>query len=489
MSRPIAPLQSAVRDETSPIHQRRFERSRRFWVGPLSLVFVTGLLILARQGAALELLFPVLAFLVGIFLIARFPVQFIGYALWLWFFTPEVRRFADFYRGAFNPTSPIQLAPLAVSLLTVFTVASRYKFLGSRIGLPYLLMLIGTFYAFIVGIVSNGLFPAIYAYSSWLYPILLATHMASTPERYVEYRNVLMKTFMVGGVALGVYGLIQYVLMPPWDAAWLVQSGLTSSMGLPIPFGSRLFGSLNSTGTFALAISPVILLAIVPGYRWRLLASSLGVICLALTFVRTCWGGLLISLIFILTLSDARTKIRMIFGGLVMLACVMPVFLIPTINDLVVARINTISNLQSDNSFGTRQDFYISYFTTAFSNILGDGMGALGTSARLGASSTGQANLAVNFDSGIMEIPTTLGWPGGLLFIIGLLSAFGRASRQALKHRKDRFVVAFYAAGLPLFIEMIFANTLTGTSGIVFMMSIVIPYMADYHVRMLRRRA
>jgi hypothetical protein len=453
-------------------------RSKDFWTLPIAQIVITLLLVVAHQGTVLEVLFPLMSVGIGAWFLKRYPVYYIGYSWWLWFVASELRRLTDFFHGTFNPTSPIQVAPLAVAMLSLFSLMRHGRFLGTRTGLPYLLMLVGTIYSFLVGVVTNGLFSATYAFSGWLYPILMALHAYSLSERYPQFQRMMMRTWLSGTIFMGIYGIIQYAIMPPWDALWMTLSGLTSSLGDPAPFASRMFGPLNSTGPFAGMISAGLLLSLVPGYKWRWLTASLGVICLGLTLVRSAWGGMILSILLLLTVLDAKTKIRVIFGVLIVAMLSVPVFTSSLVSSKLSSRVNSVGDISQDNSFAARTEFYSSFLSTALGDVAGQGMGAVGTGARLSGSGGANAALTASFDSGVMELPYTLGWPGVLLFLIGLFSSLARATRLAIKYRRDRFVMVWYAIAIGVLAQLVFVNTLVALDGMLYMMGVTIPLMA-----------
>ncbi|WP_347555464.1 glucose-6-phosphate isomerase [Robbsia sp. KACC 23696] len=451
--------------------------SKEFWALPVAQIVITLLLIVAHQGTLLEFVFPLMSVGIGAWFLKRYPVYYVGYSWWLWFASSEIRRLTDFFHGTFNPTSPIQVAPLAVAMLALFSLMRHGRFLGTKSGMPYLLMLAGTLYSFAVGIVTNGLFSAIYAFSGWLYPILMALHAYSLSERYPQFQRMMMRTWLSGTIFMGIYGIIQYAIMPPWDALWMTLSGLTSSLGDPVPFASRMFGPLNSTGPFAGMISAGLLLSLVPGYKWRWLTAALGVICLGLTLVRSAWGGMALSIILLLTVLDAKTKIRVIFGVLIVAMLSVPVFTSSLVSGQLSKRVDTVGDISNDNSFAARTQFYSSFLSTALGDVAGQGMGAVGTGARLNGGGANAA-LTASFDSGVMELPYTLGWPGVLLFLIGLFSSLARATRLAIKYRRDRFVMVWYAISIGVLAQIVFVNTLVALDGMLYMIGVTIPLMA-----------
>src|SRR6202012_4568390 len=111
-------------------------RSRKEWLPEALLWFVTSLLIGAHQGTVLTLAFPMLAILTGLWLYFKSPARYIGFMWWVWFLSPEVRRLADWSKGSFTPTSLIQVAPLAVTMISALSLLRYYKLLAQRRGLP-----------------------------------------------------------------------------------------------------------------------------------------------------------------------------------------------------------------------------------------------------------------------------------------------------------------------------------------------------------------
>src|SRR5437868_925570 len=121
--------------------------SRRDWLPPLLLWLITAALIVAHQGTVLTLAFPVLAIVTGLWLYFRSPARYVGFMWWLWFLSPEVRRLADWSKGSFTPTSLIQVAPLAVTMISALSLLRYHQLLAQRRGLPVLLILLGLIYA------------------------------------------------------------------------------------------------------------------------------------------------------------------------------------------------------------------------------------------------------------------------------------------------------------------------------------------------------
>ena len=178
-------------------------RGRREWLPSAMLWLITAVLIVAHQGTVLTLAFPVLAILTGLWLYFKSPARYIGFMWWLWFLSPEVRRLADWSKGSFTPTSLIQVAPLAVTMISAFSLLRYYRLLGQRRGLPVLLILLGLVYAYLVGVVSSGPLAATYDLANWLYPILIGFHIMAHTRQYPQYRDTIVNTFIWGMLVMG----------------------------------------------------------------------------------------------------------------------------------------------------------------------------------------------------------------------------------------------------------------------------------------------
>ena len=233
--------------------ERVLSGARKEWLPEALLWLITVMLIIAHQGTVLTLAFPVLAILTGLWLYFKSPARYIGFMWWLWFLSPEVRRLADWSKGSFTPTSLIQVAPLAVTMISALSLLRYYKLLSQRRGLPVLLILMGLAYAFMIGVMSSGPLAATYDLANWLYPILIGFHIMAHTRQYPKYRDTIVSTFIWGMLVMGGYGLIQFFIMPPWDALWMLGSQM-NSQGDPVPMGVRVFSTMNSSGPFAFAM-------------------------------------------------------------------------------------------------------------------------------------------------------------------------------------------------------------------------------------------
>ncbi|MBB2929146.1 glucose-6-phosphate isomerase [Paraburkholderia silvatlantica] len=452
---------------------------------PLALWVFTALLIGAHQGTVLTLAFPVLSIAVGFWLYFVNPVRYIGFMWWLWFLSPEVRRLADYGKGGFTPTSLIQVAPLAVTMISGISLLRYYPILGQRRGLPLLLALLGIGYAFVVGVVGSGPAAAVYDLANWIYPFLIGFHIMVLTRQYPECSKTIINTFIYGMLVMGAYGLVQFFIMPPWDAMWMIGSDM-NSQGDPVPLGVRVFSTMNSSGPFAFAMMGAMVFVMAAKHRVRWIAAAFGFFSFALSLVRSTWGGWAIAMVIQLMKSSNKVRIRIIISAVVLAGVCVPLLTFGPVADRMQQRLNTLVNLKDDQSYEARNQFYADFAKKAFTDVTGEGLGATGASTKL-SSNNGQLGQYGSFDSGVMNIPFVLGWPGTLLYMSGVLWLLVRAVRVSFRLSDDRYVCACLSLAISIFAMLVFTNSLVGTGGLLLFSSVFSILSAGHWTKLQRQ--
>ncbi|SAK51972.1 glucose-6-phosphate isomerase [Caballeronia hypogeia] len=456
------------------------------WTAQAVVWGLTALLVLARQGTVLTLAFPLMSTLAALWLYFKSPARYIGFMWWIWFLSPEVRRLADWGKGSFTPTSLIQIAPLVVTMISGITLLRQYRVLAQRRGLPVLLMLLGIAYAYLIGVASSGPMAATYDLANWLYPVLIGFHIMVNAHEYPKYRKVLLDTFIYGLLVMGAYGIVQFFIMPPWDSLWMIGSQM-ASQGEPVPLGVRVFSTMNSSGPFALVAMAGLTFVMAGTQRAKWLAGGLGFVSFGLSLVRSAWGGWIISMVLQLIKASNRVRLRILLGAIVLVTLSVPLMTIGPIADRLGTRLQTMTNLSDDNSYAARNEFYANFMVTAFTDVTGEGFGATGTSTKL-ASANGDLGKYGSFDSGVMNVPFVLGWPGGLLYMAGVALLLVRALRASFSLRDDKFAQAAVSLSFSMIGILVFANTFVGTGGSLLFTGLCSIIAARHHAKLVRRR-
>lgn len=448
---------------------KSYERGHRFKLRPSSLTALAAILglilmvagcILAHQGGLLNLLYPLGTLLVGVLLYLRHPVLYVGFVWWIWFLTPEVRRLVD-YQSGWHPQSTIMLAPYLVAGLTLFTLLRHSPKLQVFPLLPIGMACAGLLYAFGVGALKVGISPAAFDTLTWLVPVLVAFYFMVHWRSYPDFRRLTRRVFYWGVLVMGLYGVLQFLNPPAWDRFWMINVPM-GSIGLPEPFEVRVFSTLNSPGPFAVVMMAGLLVLLGGGGLRNWPAISAGYAGFLLSLVRSAWSTWLVGLLFLVA-QGGRSRPRLLVTLLATVLIVWPLLSFGPIGDVIDQRLQTFSRLEQDTSFVERLRLYSDMAPQAFSEVWGQGMGSTGVATKL--SNAGDLGELGDFDSGIMAIPLTLGWPGSLLFVGGLVWLLLYALRGV--KRSDVFATACRAVVVAMLMQFVFGNSTTGVSGMV----------------------
>ena len=416
-------------------------------------------------GGGLALVYPAAACAVAAVLYAVSPTHYLGFAWWIWFITPLVRRVADFQTGAFDATNPIMLTPFLVAGLGVVTVLRYGAELRRPAYRPLHLAAAAVVLGALVGVARAGGRPgptAAVAFDllEWGAPLVLAAHVLALRKWAADHRRIVQATFVWGGLLMASYGVVQFVAPSPWDAQWLLESGMTGSIGFPEPFGLRAFSTLNAPGPFAMVLVAVLLVALgARGAPARMVTGG-GAVALLLTLVRGAWVVALLGVLAAALASRGAARRRLVVVLALGAVLVVPLAAYAPLAERVVGRANTLTELREDSSFKARARLYAGAAGRVLTNPLGHGLGTLGGAAKLSGGST------VSLDSGVLALPAALGWLGGALYLSALVGALG-AARRARRYAADPAVTALVAVAVAFLGAMVFANQVTGVKGAV----------------------
>ncbi len=406
------------------------------------------------------LLFPAAATLTGALLIGRKPGFYLGFMWWVWFLTPEVRRIVDFRIG-YNEQSLVMLAPFLVSGIALLAVFSRLTKLAPSFRAPFAFTSLGLLYAFCVGFLNNGLFAAAFDLLNWSAPIILGVYLLTHIDHIAVFERVTRQTFMWGLLVMGVYGVVQYFYLPPWDAYWMTQANM-ASIGYPVAQQVRAFSTLNSPGPYANVVMAGLLLAFSGGGPLQSISFATGFMGFALSAVRSAWGGWFVGMLIILTQLPLRQRARLLGTLSVLVLICIPLFSLGPVGALFSERLATVTDLENDMSYNDRLELYASLSSFTANNPLGQGLGSSGVASNIGNPSDSMPNL----DSGIIAVLYTFGILGTLYFVGGALTLFFRA---LMTGRRAHTVNAAIYAGITVgaMAQLFFGNAWNGVSGMV----------------------
>lgn len=423
------------------------------WATILAFVLLTGVCVLAHLGTVLRFTYPAGALFVAFLLHQKYPILYLGFSWWLWFLTPFVSRISDFYAGQFDETRLVLLAPYLAVLAILPPLLRQLPKLLQGDTVPYILTLVGVAYSFCIGAVNSSLFSVAKTGLDWLIPVLFSFYLVSQWQNYPEYRQNTQRVFFWGVLVTGIYGVIQYMGMPPWDTFWLsavIEKGAQS-------FGSvdneevRLFSTMNSPGPFAVWMMVGLLMMLGKQGATGLLqlpASIAGYLSFMLTLVRSAWGGWALGVVALVASLRPKSQSRLILIILVLAISVVPLTTMEPFSSTIQSRIDTLSDLENDGSGQIRRQAYQELLGQGLVNPIGNGIGANpGT------------------DSAVLDLLLTFGWFGNVFYCGGLvLLIFRLFNGNAV--RFDVFVNTIRVIVLAMCLQLLFGNVLVRESGI-----------------------
>jgi hypothetical protein len=423
---------------------------------------IGGLIIFALAGyfAAPGLLrqgFPVASFIVGIFLYLKHPTLYIGYTWWLWFLIALIRRLVDFRTG-WDQQGFILISPYLVTLITVATFV-RYLPRSLRIGaLPFVLAMVALFYGLMVGLVTFEPIAVFRTALDWFAPVFFGFHIFVNWRNYPNYRQNTQTVFLWCVIVSGIYGVYQYLTAPEWDRIWLTGTKLVT-MGTPEPLGIRVWSIMHSPGPFANVMMVGLLLMLSNLHPLNFVGSIAGYLSFLLSFVRSAWGGWVVGVLTLITNLRPKLQMRLVVTAMIMVLCVLPVVTVEPFATVINERLESVTNLQQDQSYKDRSESYDRNLNIALSSPLGRGIGGTWILDRDGKL------VMVVLDSGILDLFFALGWFGAIPYIAGLvlsiLSLF-----QGSEIRNDSFASTARSISLGVFFQMGLGSMMLGLSGL-----------------------
>lgn len=409
-------------------------------------------------GRAANLAYPAAAFLTAAVLLQRSPAMYSSFCLWVWFLSPFVRRVFD-YRHGWNPTNTVLLAPPLVAALSIVTIMRHGKELRGRLFAPYLLILGALAYGYSVGMINAGFIPATYALLTWIAPLMFGVHLALSWRHYLELSAIMRKTFAFALPLLAFYGIYQFVRLPVWDSQWMINADL-KSIGSPLPFLVRVFGTLNSPGPYAAFLLAGMLMVLAGKGFIRFPGIAVAFVALLLARTRAVWVAFLIGLI-IQQLSQPVVKLPRRLVTLVIVAILAaPLTAIPAFRNTIVTRMSTLGSISSDNSFIKRVQFSAQNANEIVQTAEGNGLGTTGGAIKLTRVQVGVRSL----DNGFLELFYLFGWPGGMMFLLGIAALLYQSFMFA-EARRDTFASAVRAAAMALVSILPIGDVFTGSTG------------------------
>lgn len=422
----------------------------------LVIIAIPVLCIAGNQAGLLRIVFPLLSFVVGIFLFWRSKPHYVGLVFWLWFVTPFLGRIADFQSG-WVLSNAVLLAPYVTAGLSAFTMLTSLKRFGDPKLLPYICALIGILYGLIIGLVRYPLFNVLQALLNWVVPVIFGFFIYEHRELYSQFRRVIEKSFLFGVLLMGAYGIYQFFELPNWDRMWMLNVEV-QSFGAVEAMGVRVFSTMNAPAIFAAVSTCGLLILFNLTGKLRLLSAAFGFVALSLTISRASWLSLAVGAIFLMMRLEMRQRVRLATALGACVVVMIALSQIPDINELIQQRIETFLQPSQDVSYSSRIEGHQAAFAAIAQEPFGEGLGSTDTDHF----TEGDDSIIGPHDSTILEFLYSLGWIGTLIYGLGLGSLVFQLVRSG---RGDPFVLSSKAILLGFVAQCLLNSVMLGVMG------------------------
>ncbi len=380
------------------------------------MIGIPALCIAGGQAGVLRIAFPVLSVVIGSYLLWRWKPAYVELVFWLWFLTPFLSRMAD-YQSGWSPRSAVELAPYVTAGLSGLPLLASLRSLSDRRVLPYVCAIVAILYGLILGLVSLPLFDVLRALLNWLVPVLFGLFVYQNRAQYPAFKRVVERSFLLGTLVTGAYGIYQYFLLPEWDRMWMLNVQL-NSFGKIEAMEIRVFSTMNAPAIYAaVTVCGLLLLFNLKG-KLRLLASACGFIGLMLTVSRASWLSLAAGAIYLTICSGMRQRARLAVAAFACVVFLFGIAQIPAVHDVLLQRFETFSDPTQDVSFSARVEGHETAFRQLAQEPYGEGVG----STDANHNTEGDDAIIGPHDSTILEFLYSLGWAGTLVYLMGLAS-------------------------------------------------------------------
>lgn len=426
----------------------------------IAIIFAfTALGCVAGLGGLLRFIFPVASLLLAVYLYAFKPITFITYNWLIWCFSPLLRRLGDYYRGGFDDFGIMLLAPYLVTFVCALTLFKQLPKAHKTGDLSFVAIASSVLYAFFIGALNNPPVLVVRTFLEWMSPVLFGFHIASSWRFYPEIRKATQATFLCIILLTGIYGIYQFIFAPVWDTFWLESTGIVT-MGRPEPLGLRVWSTTHSPPPYGCLMMSALLLLFSSRSFWKLPAASVGYLSFLLSMVRAAWLGWMVGILTLLALLKPSLKTKMIITIVVMFFVVVPLANIDPFSEIIGDRLETFLYIQQDTSYLARGQTYERHLGIAMTNFIGQGLGST-----FFILPNGQLQ-RIAFDSGFLDLFYTLGWLGGLPYLLGIL-LISLSLLQLKQSSSDPFVSAIIAITASFFTVILLGPFMLGLSGIV----------------------
>jgi O-Antigen ligase len=434
------------------------DRRVSVWDVPGWLVAALFLVVTSAVGSSLGGLsrpaFVLACGCVGWFAWRQGPAAHLQTALILFTFAPFVRRVVDLHIG-YDQLGLMLIGPLLAILVPAIDLPRLLEThrVPARWMWPLGIVAVSVVYAGLLSMAQGDWTNAASGMLKWLAPLLYAATLLVSAERE-EMLEAATFAFGIILPVIGIYAIYQYVDPSEWDIYWM-QFAPIPSIGQPVPYGVRVFATMNSPASFATFTATGLFLIGFSKRPWAALLTIPAALGLLLSLYRTAWISLAVGILFCLLFSGTRRRAGMILVG-IGVAIVLAVLFTP-FGDIVVDRLSTLGEGTQDGSARERLEEFITLWNLPDSSLLGSGF----TITDVGAAG------AMPIDGMIIACWLSMGIMVGGFCLAALIWVIGNALAVAGSDPAPEAVV-IGALALGALAQAPLANITSGENGFLF---------------------
>jgi uncharacterized membrane protein (Fun14 family) len=285
---------------------------------------------------------------------------------------------------------------------------------------------------------------------TWFAPLTFAFMLCWHSEQVMELFQAFEKAFLYGVLVMSAYGIVQFFLLPKWDAFWMSWVNM-DSIGKPLPTEVRVFSTMNGPQILASFLVVGLIIGFTSRLRIRFVAIPLGLLCLALSLARSGWVAMAAGTLYLLFTLPQRQRFRLVLAGVLAAAAMVAALQNPDLQQVMSVRFQSLTDVRNDTSFMDRVDAYRDLFAGTFDTPFGVGMGATPALAEATSRRVVSAGWAQDLgDSTVAMVITTMGLAGtlvlvGSLFPLGPKLLLGASVNAAYMHTMRAVLIAMIA--------------------------------------------
>ena len=193
---------------------------------------VIAILLLAGAGGLVRMIYPAGAVAVGLYLLGTNTPGYVSFVLWLWTLSAFVRRVADLQAGWQDPSFVLLTPYLVAASCAVVMVGRAVVVPGAGLVLPaggmlFVIAALGVACGIPLGFAAHTSGAQLETLN-WIVPLMLGWYIASRTDDVEAIERAVVSTLGQVAIVAGAYGMYQFFDLPPWDADWMLNSGMRS---------------------------------------------------------------------------------------------------------------------------------------------------------------------------------------------------------------------------------------------------------------------